>query len=43
MRMIDERNWASKIGEGDDELGWRWSVSFDGGSEEDDELVKVRV
>ena len=38
---MDERNWASKMGEEDDESGRRWRVSFGGGSEEDDESVRM--
>ena len=30
MRMMDERSWASKIGEEDDKSGWRWCVGRKG-------------
>ena len=38
---MDERNWASKMGEEGDESGRRWRVSFGGGGEEDDESVRM--
>ena len=41
MRMMDERSWASKMGEEDDESGRRWCASFDGSNEDDDELVRM--
>ena len=39
--MMDERSWASKIGEEDDELGRRWCASFDGSGEDDAESVRT--
>ena len=46
-RMMDERSWASKMGEEDDESGRRWCVgrrrcvSFGGGGENNDESVRM--
>ena len=41
MRMMDERSWASKMGEEDDESGQRWCASFSGSDEDDDESVRM--
>ena len=41
VRMMDERSWASKMGEEDDESGQRWCASFGGSDEDNDESVRM--
>ena len=39
--MMDERSWALKIDEEDDESGQRWCISFDGSGEDDAESIRT--